>query len=77
MAYKSFFSHPHGQTYSAPRAGRDARTVTGRGLSGNLTRRDLLKGLGLGSVVLASGGALALARPTRTRPGRSKNLVAR
>lgn len=30
---------------------------------GNLTRRDLLKGLGLGSIALASGGALAACAP--------------
>ena len=45
---------------------------------GNLTRRDLLKGLGLGSVVLASGGALAACSPNENETGgRSKNLVAR
>ena len=36
---------------------------------GNLTRRDLLKGLGLGSVVLASGGALAACSPNENETG--------
>ena len=45
---------------------------------GNLTRRDLLKGLGLGSVVLASGGALAACSPNENETGgAAKNLVAR
>lgn len=43
---------------------------------GNLTRRDLLKGLGLGSVVLASRGALAACSPNENETGAQQNLVA-